>query len=71
MKTFTITWEPELGGRSALVACDDCGDARLIIEHDEPITASTDSHGIANLFDWDTAILSVEHDGEYIHVTTA
>lgn len=70
-KNLTITWTPDLGGRPALVASDDCGDDQYIVEHEEPINAGTDSHAIVGLFAFAADVVSVDHDGEYIHVGLA
>ena len=43
----------------------------LIVEHDEPITAATDSSTIVEYFRWPRHIAAIDHDGEYIHVTLA
>lgn len=58
--TGTITWHDG----TLTLTDDDTGEKRTI-EHDEPITAGTNSHEIAakfGRFDW------VDHDGEFIHV---
>ena len=68
--TWTIIWD-EIGGRGSLIALDSTGSEQLLVEHSEPISASSDSLAIADLVDFPGAIVSVDHDGEYIHVTFA
>jgi len=63
--TATITFST---AQQQLVARDENGKVLAAIDHDSPITAGTDSHDIARMvFDADE-ILSVDHDGEFIHV---
>lgn len=62
MTTATITYDHETG--EAVFRSDYGQEMREKI--DRPINSGTDSHAIANLFGkFDT----VEHDGEFIHVT--
>lgn len=64
--TATITYS---AADEKLIARDESGKIIATVDHDRPITASTDSHDIARMvFDADE-IISVEHDGGYVHVT--
>lgn len=70
--TATIQWhESKDGRRSFLEARDEYGAGCGVVENMPPITAATDSHHVVSLFDFPATVLSVDHDGEFIHVTFA
>lgn len=71
----TITWFEDRGsGRGYFSARFDDGGLCVVPEENAgggPITASSDSHAIAEAIAGELSleVLSVDHDGEYIHAT--
>jgi len=70
MKTITVTWDDEHGGR--LVAqCDENHTlSSNVVRWPEPITAKSDSWAIAHAVTEinHAEIAAVDHDSEYVHV---
>jgi len=64
--TATITYS---AADEKLIARDESGKIIATVDHDQPITASSDSHEIAHMVFEAGEILSVEHDGGFVHVT--
>lgn len=63
----TVTWN-EIDGIGTLIARNEAGDRIATAAWDEPISASTDSDAVANALFGDRNIVSVDHDGEFVHV---
>ena len=69
MKNFTIQLEHDVdSNRDYFVARDEEGEEANRVEAWEAITARSDSHEIANAVISHLPIVSVDHDGELIHV---
>ncbi len=65
----TITWNenPKTGKGELTLRLDD--DSLIVIEDEDPISASTDSHAVAGLFSFQgVSYETVESDREYIHL---
>lgn len=72
MKTITVTWSEESGEGRLIARCDE--DHTLssnVVRWDNPINSASDSWEIAYAVTEinGSEIISVDHDGEYVHVT--